>query len=41
MDDNGKVETRLERETIVFARFPDGSVRAIHEHLSERPSENR
>ncbi|MFE7420004.1 YybH family protein [Rhodococcus sp. NPDC057529] len=37
VDEDGTVETRWERETITFARFDDGSVRAIHEHLSARP----
>ncbi|MET9901077.1 nuclear transport factor 2 family protein [Streptomyces sp. NPDC006446] len=29
-------ETVLERETIVFARFEDGTWNAVHEHLSAR-----
>jgi len=33
------VETLLERETIIFARAPDGRWRAVHEHLSPRPRE--
>ena len=35
--ENGIVETRWERETITFTRLDDGSVRAIHEHLSAQP----
>jgi ketosteroid isomerase-like protein len=34
---DGEVDFRRERETIVFARVADGSVRCIHEHLSSTP----
>ena len=34
---NAGKETALERETIVFARQPDGSWLAVHEHLSPDP----
>lgn len=34
---DGVVETTAERETIVFHRTADGSVTAVHEHLSPVP----
>jgi ketosteroid isomerase-like protein len=36
-EENGELEQRRERETIIFARFDDGSIRSIHEHLSASP----
>ncbi|GAB13295.1 hypothetical protein ARGLB_037_01460 [Arthrobacter globiformis NBRC 12137] len=37
-EENGTRETSFERETIVFAKNPDGSVSCLHEHLSVDPS---
>lgn len=37
---NGVAETTFERETIVFHRASDGSVVAVHEHLSSDPGEH-
>ena len=37
LDDNGTLSTSFERETIVFAKNPDGSVSCLHEHLSIDP----
>jgi ketosteroid isomerase-like protein len=37
---DGQKITLDERETIVFQRQPDSRWLAVHEHLSERPSEN-
>lgn len=34
----GETETTSERETIVFRRAADGSVTAVHEHLSLAPT---
>ena len=36
---HGEAETTYERETIVFRRAENGSVTAVHEHLSPDPTE--